>query len=546
MKQYKLIALLFVFLCSFAEAQNIADEIDELVKASYPTDQPGVALLVSKNGKVVYRGASGQSNLELGVPMKPENVFELASITKQFTAVAILMLEEQGKLSVDDEITKFIPDYPTQNTKITIHHLLNHTSGVKSYTSMNLDSLARLDKTPTELIDVFKNEPMDFKPGERFLYNNSGYVLLGYIIEKVSGKTYEDFIEQEIFQPLEMANSRYGKMSELIPNRANGYMTAESGFRNADYLSLTLPYAAGSLMSTVDDMLKWQIALSTNRLIKKESLDKAINGSTLNNGDAIDYGYGLSKGDLKGSSLYTHSGGIFGYSTNGIYFPEEEVYVIGLTNCSCKDIGTLTQVVGALAIGKRFPSKKDVVSLSEAQLKKWVGAYEFDGGAIRRISLKDDILISQRDGSTEFKIYPLTEDHFIFEEGTIAYHFSIDKNGKKQVKMTNLGGEILGVETTKKPAAEREGIAVKESVLQQYVGSYELQPGFDLNITLEAQKLYIQATGQPKLQLHAEANEKFFLKEVPAEIVFVKDDSGKYATCILHQNGQKMPAKRKE
>ena len=214
-------------------------------------------------------------------------------------------------------------------------------------------------------------------------------------------------------------------------------------------------------------------------------MDKAIKGSTLNNGETIDYGYGLSKGELKGSSLYTHSGGIFGYSTNGIYFPEEDVYVIGLSNCSCKDIGTLTQVVGALAIGKGFPSKKDAVSLSESQLKKWVGAYEFDGGAIRRISLKDGGLVSQRDGSTEFKIYPLTANHFIFEEGTIAYHFSLDDNGKKKVKMTNMGGEIIGIETAKKPAAEREGIAVKEAILKKYVGAYELQPGFDLNITVE-------------------------------------------------------------
>ncbi len=542
----KIIALVAVLaLTFFATAQDLEQKIDNIVKDVYKENEPGMALLVSKNGKSIYRKAFGKANLELGVAMKPENIFELASITKQFTAVAILMLEEQGKLKVEDSITKYIPDYPTKGKKITIHHLLNHTSGIKSYTSMNLAELARKDMTPTELIDYFKNEPMDFDPGEKFLYNNSGYILLGHIIEVITKDSYENFIEKQIFKSLDMTSSRYGSMIELVENRATGYQKDDKGFRNADYLSLTLPYAAGSLMSTIDDMLKWQNALKANKLIKKESLDKAINGSTLNNGEKIDYGYGLGKSELQGSKGYQHSGGIFGYSTKGIYLINEDVYVIGLSNCSCNDIGAITTRVAALVIGKPFPNKKNAITLSKEKLSKWVGAYKFDGEVIRHVMLKDDKLISQKEGSRSFNIYPMSDTHFIFDEGTISYYFSVDDKGKKQVKMTTVGGEIIGEETDKAPPVENKEIAVAENVIKQYIGAYELQPGFDLVMTVEDGKLYAQATGQSKNQLFAKTQTRYFLKVVPAEVEFIKDASGMFSSCVLYQGGQEMKGKRK-
>jgi len=543
-KKITILVTLFSLVLSVA-AQNLEKEIDEIVSSAYIDSEPGVAILVAKNGQSIYRKAFGKANLELDVAMKPENIFELASITKQFTAVAILMLEEKGKLKVEDSLTKFIPDYPTKGKKITIHHLLNHTSGIKSYTSMGLSELARKDMTPTELIDYFKNEPMDFDPGEKYQYNNSGYILLGHIIEVVTKDTYENFIENQIFKPLGMISSRYGSMIELIKNRATGYQKDDKGFRNADYLSLTLPYAAGSLMSTIDDMLKWQNSLKTHKLIKKESLDKAINGSTLNNGKKIEYGYGLSKGKLQGSVSYQHSGGIFGYTTNGIYLINEDVYVIGLSNCSCNDIGAITTKIAALVIDKPFPNKKNAITLSKEKLNKWVGAYEFEQGVVRFIMPKDGKLVSQREGSTVFPIFSMSDTHFIFDEGTISYYFSVDDKGKKQVKMKTIGGEAIGKEINKKPPVENKEITVDNAVLKQYIGAYELKPEFNLVMTIEDGKLYAQATGQPKNQLFAKSQTRFFLKVVSAEVEFIKDDSGKYSSCVLYQGGQEMKGKRK-
>ena len=542
-KSFWILALSLIFVSSVS-AQSLESDIDGIVSAMYTADDTGISILVAKDGKTIYKKAFGKANLELDVPMTTDNVFELASITKQFTSVSILMLEEQGKLGLQDPITKFIPDYPTNEKTITVHHLLNHTSGIKSYTDMeSFMPTAREDKTVDELIDVFKNEPMDFDPGEKFHYNNSGYIILGKIIEVVSGQTYEEFVEQHIFDKLGMTSSRYGSHKELIKNRAFGYQTEGDGYRNADYLSMSLPYAAGSLMSTVDDMLKWQNALNSNTLIKRSSLEKAINGSILNDGEEISYGYGLSKGDVNGSPGYAHSGGIFGYSTNGIFLKEKNIYVIALTNCSCKNVGEVAEKVAAIANGNPFPNIKDAISLSDDQLQQWVGAYQFDEETLRFVTLEEGKLMSQRNDGEKFEIYPMKEDHFIFEDVTISYYFSVI-DGKKQAIFRTGGGEFIGKEVDKAPPAGKVAINLAPEALKKYVGTYELAPTFKIVVTAKEAQLFLQATGQPQFEIFAEAEDKFFLKVVAASIDFVKDENGDVASLVLHQGGQDMPGKK--
>jgi len=474
-----IIALGFSFTTT---AQNLETQIDEIVTDMYAPDDTGISILVSKKGKTIYHKAFGKANLELDVPMTTDNVFELASITKQFTAVSILMLEEQGKLDLQDPITKFIPDYPTKGKTITVHHLLNHTSGIKSYTDMaSFMSNTRKDMTVDELTDVFKNEPMDFDPGTKFHYNNSGYILLGKIIEVVSGQSYEDFVEGTIFKKLGMTNSQYGSKSEVIKNRARGYQPNGDGYKNSDYISMSLPYAAGSLMSTTGDMLKWQNAIRNNSLIKQSSLQKAINGSKLNNGEEIDYGYGWSKGEVRDVKGYAHSGGIFGYSTNGIYLIKKDVYVIALSNCSCKSVGEITEKIAAAAIGKPFPNYKDAIALSEDKLKKWVGAYEFEDGAIRHITLKDGALFSMREDSTvePYKIHPMTDTQFIFEDGMFSYDFSMKDGNRQAIFKGSDGKGSNGKGVDKAPPAEKTSVSLPAETLKTYVGVYELAPSFN-------------------------------------------------------------------
>ena len=538
---------LFTFSLFFSvalTAQNLEQQVDEILSEQYERQGPGAAALIYKDGDVIYRKGFGYANIELDVKMKPEHVFEIGSITKQFTAIAILMLEEQGKLKVEDDITKFIPDYPSNGKSITIHQLLNHTSGIKSYTNMqSFQQKARTDMTPSEIIDFVKNEPMDFDPGEQYLYNNSGYVILGHIIEVVTGISYEEFVQKNFFDKLGMTNSYYGSHSKVIKNRAYGY-SDRGGYVNADYLSMTLPYAAGSLMSNVDDLLKWQKALNTYQLISKATYEKAINGSTLNNGEKIGYGYGLGAGTIQGSKSISHGGGIFGYTTQGIYLPEEDVFVSVLTNCDCTSPGSITNKIAAIAIGKPFPSIKNAVSLNQSQLSKWLGAYEFPDGAIRYITLEDNKLYSQRENSTKFEIYPLSETRYIFEEGDIEYNFSM-VNGKKQASFKT-DTEVIGTEIDKTPPASRAEITLSESELKEYIGKYELAPGFIIKISARNGKIFAQATGQGENEIFAEAKDKFYLKVVAADLVFGRDENGKVNMVTLYQGGQQAPGKKIE
>ncbi len=524
-------------------AQSITQDIDALITKSYPKDGPSIALLIAKDGEIVYKNASGKAHLELGIDATTENVYELGSITKQFTAVAILMLEEQGKLNINDEITKYIPDYPTQNNVITIYHLLNHTSGIKSYTNMaSFEKDARIDRTPSEIIEVFKNEKMEFPSGDEYNYNNSGYILLGHIIELVSGESYADFIQKNIFDPLDMKNSYYGSKTKLILNRAWGYSETD-GFENAQYLSMSLPYAAGSLMSTVDDMLKWQNALSANKLISKTNYERATNGSKLNNGEEISYGFGWMKDDLQGSPMIHHGGGIFGYTTFGLFLPEENIYVIGLSNCDCGNVNLTTTKAAAIAMGKPFKSIANAIKLSEDQQSKWIGAYEFKGGVIRHITKEEGQVYSQREGSTKLPIYPMTEDEYIFDDGMIEYQFSL-VNGKKTVGMKRGGQNMIGNEIDKAPPAKRVEIQLTSDVLNQYVGKYELAPTFHIEVSVKEGKLIAQATGQPAFELYAENETDFFLKVVDAQIKFSKNAEGNIDMLTLYQGGGVMPGKK--
>lgn len=520
-------------------AQNLVADIDSVIKNKYTERQPGATVLVYKKGEILYRKGIGLANVELAVPMRAENVFEIGSITKQFTAIAILMLEEQGKLSVEDKITKYVPDYPTNGKTITIHHLLNHTSGIKSYTSMpTFLKNTRVDMSPAELIDFFKNEPMDFDPGEKFLYNNSGYIILGHIIEVITKDSYENFVQQQIFDRLEMDNSYYGSHKMIIKHRANGYQKNGGTLVNADYLSLTLPYAAGSLMSNVDDLLKWQLALNNHTLISKASYEKAINGSTLNNGEKIGYGYGLQKGKLQGSKSISHGGGIFGYTTMGVYLPDEDVFVSILSNCNCNPPGDIAFKIAAIAIGKPFPNKGDAITLSDVQLEKWVGAYEFPNNTVRHITLDNGKLFSQRDGGPKFEIFALSPGHFIFEEGNISYKFSMVE-GKKQAEFT-ANETSIGREIHKAPSAEKIAVDLSPEVLKQYVGKYGLQPGFVIEVGIEDGRIFAQATGQDRFEIFAEKVDHFFLKVVAATIVFHRSDEKEVTGLTLLQNGQEM------
>lgn len=524
-------------------AQTLEKKLDAVFQEHYKPGEPGATILIAKGGKPIYRKAFGSANLELNVPMKPENVLELGSITKQFTAVAILMLMEENKLSLQDPLSKYIADYPKGN-EITIHHLLNHTSGIKNYTDMpSFRTLASEDMTPMEVINVFKNEPFDFNTGEKFNYSNSGYILLGYIIEQVTKSSYEDYIESAIFKKLGMSHSCYGSKKEIIPNRASGYSPVdENKNQNAEYLSMTLPYAAGSLMSTVDDMLLWNQAIHNNMLISEKSKLLAFTNYKSNDGKPIYYGYGWMPNEISGVPTVEHSGGIFGYTTFGLYAPKENLYVIVLTNTNGSSPSDPALKAAAIVLGK--PIKNQVnPKITEEILKQWVGTYIYDDGTVRYVTFKDGSLYSQRKGGQVMKINALSETEFFFDESMTTLTFGIN-NAQRTAVLANRIAKNYGKETDLAPEKELESTIVPETILATYVGTYELQPGFNVDITHNGKQLFAKATGQETFELFAESETIFFAKVTPLKVIFMKDDLGQIISFTLEQGGAKLPAKK--
>jgi CubicO group peptidase (beta-lactamase class C family) len=525
--------------------ENLAKAINETLTQAYKSNEPGAAVIVVKNGKVVFRKGYGMANLELGVPVEPDMVFRLGSITKQFTAVAILMLAEQGKLSLADEITKFLPDYPTKGHKITVEHLLTHTSGIKSYTSMpEWLALWRRDTTVKELIDLFKDQPMDFAPGEKWSYNNSGYFLLGAIIEKASGQIYQDFVEKNLFAPLGMKHSYYDNTSRIIPRRVTGYSKGSEGYRNAAYLSMFQPFAAGSLISSVDDLALWDAALYTDNLVKQESLKRAWTSSLLNNKRPAHYGYGWALSSYQDRALIEHGGGINGFATYALRVPEERTYVAILTNRDWMSPGLVAFKIAALTIGKPF-NDPVAIKMTPAQLDQYVGVYQLDQ--------KDEVIV-RRDGEKLFasfpgggrsEIVPSSETDFFVKDSRARLSFTKSASGVIALAVRGRSGtDQEARKTDKPPPAERQAIALDPAVYEGYVGEYEITPTLSIIITKEGSKLLAQATGQPKLELFPESPTKFFVKEAAVEIEFVVDASGKATSLVLHQGGRQLPAKK--
>jgi CubicO group peptidase (beta-lactamase class C family) len=467
-------------------------------------------------------------------------------LEEQFTAVSILILAEQGKLSLQDEITKFLPDFPTQGRTITIEHLLTHTSGLKSYTNLSeWLPLWRKDMTVREIINLTKDKPMEFAPGERWNYNNTGYVLLGAVIEKVSGLTYEDYVNKNIFGPLGMKHSYYGNTERIIPRRIPGYQMGKDGFVNAPYLSMTQPYAAGSLLSSVDDLAIWNDAVFSGKLLKKEWLDKAFTPCPLKNGGSTGYGYGWFIANYQGHRFIEHGGGINGFSTYEMTLPEDHIFLAILTNSAIGSRGPEPRAfkIATLLLGKPEPERK-AVALPAGAVDALVGVYENADGQACYIIREGSKVLSQRAGDAKYEIMAASPDEFFFLDRPTRIR--VLKNAAGEVTGLRLEARIgpaeIWTKTAKPLPAPKKEVAVDTKIYDLYVGEYELAPGLMLVITKEGDKLMGQAYGEEKVELFPESETRYFLKVADAQVEFVKDDAGKVTGLVFQQAGQKMNA----
>ncbi len=310
---------------------------------------PGISVAVVKDGKVVSAKGYGLANVELGAPATADTVYEIGSITKQFTATAIMMLVEGGKIGLDDKMRKYLPDTPEAWDAVTIRHLLTHTSGIKSYTGIpDFRTIMRQDSKKDEVIKTVASAPLEFKPGDKFNYCNTGYFLLGMVIEKVSGKSYGDFLAERIFKPLGMASTRANDMAEIVKNRSAGYSYRGGALHNCEFASMTWPFAAGVIISTVGDMAKWDAALYSETLLKKSSLEQMWTPFKLNDGKASNYGFGWAISDKPGRRSVMHGGGINGFTTDIRRHYDDKLTVIVLTNSDTANPGLISAKIAGM------------------------------------------------------------------------------------------------------------------------------------------------------------------------------------------------------
>jgi CubicO group peptidase (beta-lactamase class C family) len=315
--------------------------MEEVIHSKVSSNKFMGSILVARNDQILLDKGYGYANLEWQVPNSPDAKFRLGSITKQITAACILLLEERGKLKTDDLVKKYLPDAPSAWDHITLYNLLTHTAGIPNFTEFpDYRASEATPTTPEQLVARFRDKPLEFQPGEDWRYSNSNYVLLGYLIEKITGQRYQDFVEQNIFKPLGMQNSGYDSNTAIIPHRAAGYSPGPNGPVNAGYVDMSVPFSAGALYSTTHDLLRWEQGLFAGKLLSAESFKKMTTPFKRN------YACGLVVHTINGHKVIDHGGGINGFSTLLAYYPDDKLTIIALGNI---ESGASAEIASSLA-----------------------------------------------------------------------------------------------------------------------------------------------------------------------------------------------------
>jgi CubicO group peptidase (beta-lactamase class C family) len=530
-----------------AGAQDVG-RMEQLIQThtSAPVSFMGAVLVARGDARLLDKGY-GFANVEWRIDAGPSTRFRLGSVTKQFTAAAVLLLEEQGRLSVTDPIRTHLANLPDAWSAITIQHLLGHTAGLPNYTAFpDYVAASRSPVSTEELVSRFRDRPLEFAPGSEYRYSNSGYAVLGLLIEKVSGQTYADFVRTRILEPLGMKDSGYDAHATIIERRASGYAPGPAGLVNAPYLDMSVPHAAGGLYSTTGDLLTWQRALYGGRLVSKASLAKMVTPG------AGGYGLGVAVSAGAGRRVYQHGGGINGFASMLAYYPETETSVVVLSNVAGPSAGSIAAALGAVAHGDsvQLPSERTAITLAPDALAAFVGTYEIQPGGVMYVRLEGASLTVQIVGQPRLPIFAESPTRFFLRVVDAQIDFVRDGAGAVTHLVLHQNGASREWKKTSATApsipAARTSVTVAPDVLARYVGVYELKPGFDLTIALgPGGGLTGQATGQGPFPLLAESPTRFFFEQASITIEFVSNAGGAVTHMIFEQGGGKVEAKRK-
>ncbi|HEY4126051.1 MAG TPA: serine hydrolase domain-containing protein [Rhizomicrobium sp.] len=541
-----------LYAASLPSKDTVARYADQMLTENYTQDSPGATVIVARGDQVLFRGARGMSDVEHATPLKPGDLLDIGSITKQFTAAGLLKLVEAGKVSLDDPLSKFIKDCPGGNT-ITVLELLNHTSGVKDYS----DTPGPQNKPLTikEAIDSFKNEKPDFAPGKNWAYDNSGYLLISAVIEAVSGVPWHVYLQKTLFDPLGLAHTRYSGDPAVAAGQMHGYKLVNGKPMPAPLVSQTRSYGDGALISNVDDLLKWNRALHEGHVLHRATYREMI--TPVGAAAAEQYGLGISHTTLRGHDMLGHSGHISGYSAYLLYLPQSATTVAILQNMDrdarVTDPEENARKLAAFAIGKPYPAPQPI-AVDAATLRQAEGAYGTDPPGPRAGSHQGRRLLRVADGGLtiartadyRFALIPLGPDTFQSTDGLDRIDLVRNPAGvATAIRFFPRGegeGQLLPLQDGSKPNPQ---IALPPDAQTNLTGSY-LVEGMEARAFMENGLLKLELVGQDNsaATLLAESPRKFFAAEVDAAVEFTPAE-GKAQSLTVHQSGENIVFQRK-
>ena len=544
--------------------------IDALLNEYAAQDRLNGAVLIARGDEVLYSKGFGMAHMEWEVPNTPDTRFRIGSITKQFTAALVLQLVEEGKVELQGKLVDYVPDYPAEHGKqVTIHQLLNHTSGIVSYTGREeFWKKSRDPYTTKEFLEEFTVEELEFEPGTKWNYNNSGYYILGVVIENVTGMPYDKALRERLLDPLGLENTGYEHFHKVIKNRATGYQEWGIGYRRAGYIDTGIPYAAGMLYSTVSDMHKWTRALHAGKPFKsKETMEKMVTPYMQN------YGYGIMINEQtfgeESVEAISHAGGVHGFAATLSYFPERELTVAGVDNTSGNIGGPINAVIQILhgqdARPVKIPAYKELHTILSKEgmgpaLARFQDIRENQADAYwageRQLTRLAQYYLGE--GLAEIALPLLEENLKYFSESEETYlllgHAHLELGAKdpaiahyKKVHEINPGN------TAAKEKLEKLGVVVEENevtvpldLLDSYLGKYELGPGFTLTLSRDEQQLLVTATGASPVEFFPRDHTHFYAKIVNAKFTIHSDETGVVTGMTYQQEGRTMKAPKIE
>ncbi len=518
---------------------------DAIVNAAYPADGPGAVAVVYENEKPVYAVGRGLADVEAHSALNPATPMRLGSITKQFTAAVILQLVQEGKLGLDDPLSKYLVDYPRPAADVTVRQLLNHTGGIANYTAIPgfmMQHSAEKHSTQ-QLIATFRDAPLDFPAGSKWAYSNSGYVLLGAIIEKVTGRPWWDAVDARIARPLKLSSLRYGGMPDGEKGAAHGYRLSDDKSVPARPLDMSVPHAAGALLSNAPDLATWAEALHHGKVVNPASYALMTTPVTLPGGKTENYGMGLIAGEVRGHPSIGHDGGIFGFSTDSLYLRKEGVFVAVLANTERPrvDPGLVTRKLAALAVGDAYPSFT-AQPLDAKAIAPIAGIYR-DGEIERALYLRDGKLFTRRKGGGPLEAKSAGGGRYFYEDSLSWFEAGQAADGKPSLTFHQNGaeeGEVMAYAGPMPPDAPI--VSVPRAALERLAGTYDGPAPVIVALDGEGQ-LTLKFGPQPVTHLEAESPTLFRVKEIEAKVSF-QEEGGKVTGLTIHQNGKELPVKR--